>query len=117
MCLSGLRHNKRFNWHSSPYKRVTGSSPGKYLKEYIDEKIKVQARMCRKRLFSDNVAKIPKKKVKMYINHKRNTDYGPNAEEFEDDLVLAQEVEEVINRLKVINTSFCLNYVNASILY
>ncbi|KAJ8911760.1 hypothetical protein NQ315_008812, partial [Exocentrus adspersus] len=100
--LSGLRHNKQLSWHYSPFKHLTGSSPGTYFKAYMNEAINMKRKLTRKRLFSDNEDETPRKKIKNTPEKKsHNTDYGPKAEEPEDELMLKNEVEEVMNRLTV----------------
>lgn len=100
--LSGLRHNKKFTWHSSPYKQVVGCSPGKYFKEFMDKKTELEEKKCKKRLFQDDKENTPKitptKKIKRCPS---NSDYGPNVEEPENEEVLKKEVEEVLARVQV----------------
>lgn len=98
--LSGLRHNKNANWHYSPYKKFTGTSPGKYLKNFMEqqsahERFRKKS-SCRKRLFA---TVNPKKKIK--TQSEKNTDYGVLADQPEDPVAMGQEVEEVIERLQV----------------
>lgn len=96
--LSGLRHNKKFNWHYSPYKQVVGRSPGKYFKNFMKQKTESESSKSRKRLFTENNDK-PTKKVKTQASE-RNIDYGPQAEQ-PDDEVTESDIEEVIQRLQV----------------
>lgn len=105
--ISGLRHNHKFEWHYSPWKRVTGQSPGKYFKQFItnntqkDEKAK-----ARKRLLFDKETSSQKLPKLQRSNNKpckdKYIDYGPNATQpDEDDVVIEQEVERIVKNLQV----------------
>ncbi|KAJ8909723.1 hypothetical protein NQ315_016769 [Exocentrus adspersus] len=71
-------------------------------KTYMNEAINMKRKLTRKRVFSDNEDETPKKKIKITPEKKsHNTDYGPKAEEPEDEFMLKNKVEEVMNRLMV----------------
>ncbi|CAG9864782.1 unnamed protein product [Phyllotreta striolata] len=97
--LSGLRYNGKTEWHTSPYKDATGSSPGQHFKTFLKRQVNsAEKKSCRKRLFDgkpDNATK--PKKAKMMPNH----DYGPKADQLEDPEMIVQQVEEIIKGLHV----------------
>jgi len=95
--LSGLRHNKKFVWHSSPYKNIVGCSPGKYFKDFMNKKMEEDKLRGKKRLFQKE-NDTPRKKFK---HEPKNIDYGPNVEEPEDEEMLSKEIDEVLKRLQV----------------
>lgn len=101
--LAGLRYNKQFNWHYSPYKRATKTSPGKYFEKFVRKGTRKQHLSTRKRLFP-SAEHENKNNKKRKLNIKVNADYGPNAEmpEMESD-TLKMECEFLLQKLKVIN--------------
>lgn len=99
--LSGLRYNKSFKWHSSPWKKCIGKSPGTNFKHFI--KKHEGKKSCRAKLFSrenKNDEKTDKPNPKSAMNR----DYGVYADEPEDaeDLnFIMMEAELVVNQLNV----------------
>lgn len=103
--LSGLRYNNKFEWHSVPYKNVTGCSPGKYFTKFIETSTHNDQLKCRKRLITDINDNSKRKKIK--TDFQKNQDYNPNAEEpdMEEDFIKS-ECEEILARLKVQSSKF-----------
>lgn len=101
--LSALRYNKKIDWHRSPYKSITRTSPGKHFKMYLErQKNRDKLKLRRRLIFED------KENVKPKINkHSRercmkNTDYGPLAEkEEEDENMIVSEVDRLLKKLNV----------------
>lgn len=92
--LAGLRHNKRSFWHSSPWKRATGQSPGQHLKKFMKRAAsKKSAVKSKRKLFPDQQEQSGKKKRKV----EKNTDYGPMAEQPDED---ENFIDEEIIRIK-----------------
>ncbi|KAF2882521.1 hypothetical protein ILUMI_23657 [Ignelater luminosus] len=109
--ISGLRHNHKFQWHYSPWKKVTGQSPGKYFKKFMtsstqkDEKAKARIRL----LFDKETPPPKKPKLKRTNNEpckEKYIDYGPDATEpDEDDVVIQQEVDRIVKNPQTITLS------------
>uniref|UniRef100_A0A1Y1LEE7 Uncharacterized protein n=1 Tax=Photinus pyralis TaxID=7054 RepID=A0A1Y1LEE7_PHOPY len=104
--LAGLRHNKSFAWHYSPYKRYLETSPGAHFKMFVETHVQQQQkkedRLARKRQAEhQNRPSEPAPKKRRKQTHDENYDYGPNAEEPEDEEVMEKNVEEVISSLQV----------------
>lgn len=93
--VAGLQYQKGHMWPISPYKKFAGSSPGKYFKKTIAQKIQ------------HKLNKAPKAKRKLNFGKKgkslTDTGYGENAEDFVDENNLQIQCED---RLKTLSVSF-----------
>lgn len=98
---SGLRYNKRFIWHSSPWKKVTGGSPGTNFKKFMNVSMNKELQSkARKRLNLEepSVAR-PKKRMQPAS---KNVHYGPAAQQpVEEDEVIVDECQRVLDSLQV----------------
>lgn len=68
--LSGMRYNKSYGWHTSPWKTTTLSSPGKNFKSYIAKQLKNKSQRSKRTLFQ---------KRKRITDPLPSIDYGPQA--------------------------------------
>lgn len=85
--LSGLRYNNSLKWHNSPWKKVTGNSPGKYFKKFIDSRSTKHASNLSNR---QSITSCNKKSVQQQQRVTLNLDYGQKAEEPDIDPVSFQ---------------------------
>lgn len=98
--MSGLRYNKSFQWHSSPWKKSTGKSPGKHFKKFIDKHTSKKETPCRRKLLSE----YPDNHKKNTVSKVKNMDYGINAQEPEEqcetDFIMT-EAQVIVQQLQV----------------
>ncbi|KAJ8889093.1 hypothetical protein PR048_008587 [Dryococelus australis] len=96
--VAGLQFQKRHSWELSPFKRLPGRSPGQTQKKIMNKKIECQNARKRRRLSYD-VADTPAKRCK--VSAPPDTDYGPEAEQPEDQLELTRKCKEFVITLQV----------------
>jgi hypothetical protein len=68
--LAGLRFNKAFKWHRSPWKKYTGSSPGDHFSSYMEQQNSNKIARSKKHLFQEEESKTQGTKTKKIGNGK-----------------------------------------------
>lgn len=93
---AALRFQKGYSWESSPYKNLTGKSPGSAHKNVVRKRTREHQTASRRKLdYPENEP--AKKKRKMWKPAPHDKDYGPGAEQvsdYEDDDLSPQVLEK-----------------------
>lgn len=95
--IAGLQFQKGYPWELSPFKSVTGRSPGHTHKKLIKHRSRLLKARKRRRLEYTN--DIPAKRAK--LSFPPDADYGPDAEELEDAEGLQQKCSEFLISLQI----------------
>lgn len=99
--LTGLKYNEGYQWHEKPWRVVFQQSPPQTLKKYV---VSQANRLASSKKYREQVVRKLnyRKKKRIPLNPKTDTDYGPNISEIQvSETEIGNEIENLCQRLKV----------------